>query len=244
LSAAFESSAMSETPSSPLDDMVFTSLTGAHAPLALRAEHAACYPPGFPLFAVLDGPQERALADLSSLLDPGELVALGRPLAEPPGPGWALLTEIQLVQMVCETPVEPPDGELSTLSVADVPDMLELVELTQPGPFGPRSIELGRYVGHRDERGALVALAGERLHPPGHTEVSAVCTHPDHQRKGLGEWAVREIASAIQKRGEIPFLHVEAQKQAHRLVPFYERLGFRERRRVSLGILQKAPHPG
>jgi predicted GNAT family acetyltransferase len=118
--------------------------------------------------------------------------------------------------------------------------MLALVEATQPGPFGPRSIEMGRYVGYRDEAGALIALAGERLRPAGHTEVSAVCTDPKHQRKGLGEAVVRDVAHAIQARGDVPFLHVEAgAKKSAALLAFYRRLGFRERRLLSLTILQK-----
>ena len=39
---------------------------------------------------------------------------------------------------------------------------VELATLTRPGPFGPRTIELGDYVGLVDgER--LVAMAGERM---------------------------------------------------------------------------------
>ena len=52
--------------------------------------------------------------------------------------------------------------------VADVPEMLALASVTQPGPFGPRTIELGDYIGIR-ERGLLVAMAGERMRLDGFT---------------------------------------------------------------------------
>ena len=72
------------------------------------------------------------------------------------------------------------------MHVANVAAMLALVELTQPGPFAPRTIELGRYLGVHDN-GQLVAMAGERCRLPGYREVSAVCTHPDARGRGLAD---------------------------------------------------------
>ena len=72
-------------------------------------------------------------------------------------------------QMVCERAARagrrsrPP---LLELGDADVPEMLALTELTQPGPFGPRTHDLGRYIGIRVD-GRLAAMAGERMRPDG-----------------------------------------------------------------------------
>ncbi len=74
----------------------------------------------------------------------------------------------------------------------DVPEMVALAELTKPGPFGTRTRELGEYLGIRKTK-RLVAMAGERLHLPGYTEVSAVCTHPDFQGRGYA----RELMSIL-----------------------------------------------
>jgi hypothetical protein len=63
--------------------------------------------------------------------------------------------------------------------------MLELVRLTEPGPFAARTHRLGRYIGLR-RGGKLVAMAGERMRLDGFTEISAVCTHPDARGQGLG----------------------------------------------------------
>ena len=77
--------------------------------------------------------------------------------------------------------------------------------------------------------GKLVAMAGERLKVPGHTEVSAVCTHPDHLGKGYAAMLMTEIMRGIWDRGEVPFLHVRGDNR--RAIALYERLGFRIRRR-------------
>ena len=75
-------------------------------------------------------------------------------------------------------------GENRALGLHESPEMIELTTLTKPGPFGPRTHELGTYIGIRD--GArLAAMAGERLKVPGFTEISAVCTHPDFLGKGF-----------------------------------------------------------
>ncbi|GAB7003701.1 hypothetical protein JCM18899A_11720 [Nocardioides sp. AN3] len=62
--------------------------------------------------------------------------------------------------------------------------MLALVERNKPGQFLPGTPQMGTYLGIRHE-GRLVAMAGERLHPPGWTEISAVCTDADFRGRGL-----------------------------------------------------------
>ncbi len=120
-----------------------------------------------------------------------------------------------------------PDPEAVPLGARDVPEMLDLVARTEPGPFRPRTVELGTYLGIR-YRGRLVAMAGERLRPPGWSEISAVCTDPDFRGRGLAGRLIRAVAAVIRERGETPFLHaVASNTDAIRL---YERLGFTLRR--------------
>ena len=114
--------------------------------------------------------------------------------------------------------------------------MIELTALTKPGPFGPRTHELGTYVGIRDG-GKLVAMAGERLKVPGYTEVSAVCTHPDHLGKGYARVLMKEVMRAIRERGETPFLHVRGDNA--RAIALYERLGFRSDDRGYFAVLRR-----
>jgi predicted GNAT family acetyltransferase len=113
--------------------------------------------------------------------------------------------------------------------------MLDLVARTQPGPFRPRTIEMGTYLGIR-RGGALVAMAGERLHPPGWTEISAVCTDPAFRRQGLASRLVLAVAAGIRARGETPFLHAAASNTT--AIRVYEALGFRLRRRTTFATLR------
>ena len=118
----------------------------------------------------------------------------------------------------------PSRREAVRLGADDVPDMLALVARTRPGPFLPRTVELGTYLGIRRE-GRLIAMAGERLHPPGWTEISAVCTDAAFRGQGLGSRLVRAVALGIRERGETPFLHTAATNTA--AIRLYESLGFR-----------------
>ncbi|HXJ88762.1 MAG TPA: GNAT family N-acetyltransferase [Candidatus Binatia bacterium] len=141
--------------------------------------------------------------------------------------GWDCIAGAGLLQMICENgkhaaPLEST-APIIELGDEDSPEMLELTALTKPGPFGPRTHELGYYVGIRDG-GKLVAMAGERLKVPGYTEVSAVCTHPDHLGKGYAAKLMTEVMRGIHARGETPFLHVRADNS--RAIAIYERLGF------------------
>jgi len=116
-----------------------------------------------------------------------------------------------------------PVLDLLPLGTADTDEVMSLVELTEPGPFRPRTIELGAYVGVR-QAGRLMAMAGQRLHLPGWREISAVCTHPDARRQGLGAALTLWVAGHIREQGEEALLHVLATNES--AVRLYEALGF------------------
>ncbi|GAA4396886.1 GNAT family N-acetyltransferase [Tsukamurella soli] len=123
------------------------------------------------------------------------------------------------------------DPGVVVLGPCDVPSILDLVARTRPGPFTPRTIELGTYLGiHDGDR--LVAVAGERLHPPGWTEISAVCTDPAYRGRGLATRLIRAVGAGIRDRGEVPFLHTAATNT--RAIALYEHLGFTLRSRLDL----------
>jgi predicted GNAT family acetyltransferase len=128
-----------------------------------------------------------------------------------------------------------PRAPLLVLEPDDVPEMLALIERTRPGPFARRTIELGEYLGVRHE-GALVAMAGERMHPPGYTEISAVCTDADHRGHGLASQLVRALVRAIRSRGETPFLHLTTENEGARRV--YDALGFETRALFDVAALR------
>ncbi|GAA3494576.1 hypothetical protein GCM10019016_016760 [Streptomyces prasinosporus] len=116
------------------------------------------------------------------------------------------------------------------LGADSVPELLDLVARTAPGPFRPRTHELGTYLGVRVD-GTLVAMAGERLRPPGWTEISTVCTAPDARGQGHAARLVSALVARIVVRGERPFLHVAETNTG--AIALYERLGFRTRRQVT-----------
>jgi predicted GNAT family acetyltransferase len=141
--------------------------------------------------------------------------------------------------MVCEQPsrTNGRHDDVVELGTQDSPEMLELTTLTKPGPFGPRTHELGTYLGIRQNH-RLVAMAGERMKVPGFTEVSAVCTHPDHIGKGYAAVLMSEVMCRIVDRGETPFLHVR--QDTTRAIALYERLGLRKRKLLHFAVLRRS----
>jgi predicted GNAT family acetyltransferase len=101
---------------------------------------------------------------------------------------------------------------------------VELARLTNPGPFGIRTPELGEYFGYFD-RGRLIAMAGERLCIGDLHEVSGICTHPDFQGRGLAKKLTLKLVHRQLQRGKTPFLHVMSHNTPARAL--YEKLGFR-----------------
>lgn len=211
-----------------LDNPVWHALAGDHAGVAERVGRAARYLPDVSVFAGLeDLEDDHAWADAARLAGPGgSIVTAG---AGAPPAGWQTRFSLPGVQMVATALESEPDPEAVRLGPADVPEMLDLIARTDPGPFRERTIELGAYLGIRRD-GALVAMAGERLSLPGWTEVSAVCTDPAHRGQGLAARLVRAVAAGIEERGRTPILHAaEANVNAIRL---YEKLGFALRRPI------------
>jgi len=210
----------------PLDNSVLSSLTGAHARFAERYGNVLRYPVDVsPFLAMPEEPDETDWADAADLVGPGNLLALAG-IRVPPPAGWEVLMIGEGVQMTGDRLTVAPDPEAVPLGHADVPDMLDLTARTKPGPFLPRTYELGTYLGIR-RQGTLVAMAGERLHPEGWTEISAVCTDEAWRGQGLGSRLIRAVGAGIRARGEIPFLHAVATNPA---IALYEQLGFRLRR--------------
>jgi ribosomal protein S18 acetylase RimI-like enzyme len=218
---------MSATERHVLDNPALAALTGPHAHFAERRGRILRYPVDVtPWLALPDEPDAADWADVAAFSGPGNEVPLLGYRGRVPD-GWEITFHVQGVQLVDEGMTAAPDPEAVLLGPADVPEMLDLVERTQPGPFLPRTVELGTYLGIR-RNGALVAMAGERLHPPGWTEISAVCTDPTVRGEGLATRLIRAVAHGIRARGETPFLHTGAGNT--NAIRLYESLGFRHRR--------------
>jgi ribosomal protein S18 acetylase RimI-like enzyme len=220
-----------------LENPAYASLSGKHARFAQRRGRVLRYAPDVAPFLAL--PSE---ARGSDWLDALELLAPESPAAtlndgSPLPASLQVLDTFELVQMIGEQVQGSDDAEALTLSSADVPEMLELVRQTEPGPFLQRTIELGRYVGIR-QGGTLVAMAGERLRFDGWTEISAVCTAATHRGQGLASRLVSTLITDIHGRSEQVFLHaLNSNTNAIRL---YEKLGFRTRRSRTISVVMRS----
>jgi ribosomal protein S18 acetylase RimI-like enzyme len=221
---------MSASAPHPLDNPALSSLTGPHAHFAERRGRVLRYPADVsPWTALPDDPEPGDWADMAALAGPGALVPLAAVSVSPPE-DWKVEFALEGVQLTGEYVIGEPYEEAVRLGEADVPEMLALVERTRPGPFLPRTIEMGTYLGVR-RAGALVAMAGERLHPPGWTEISAVCTDDAYRGQGLATRLMLALAAGIRERGETPCLHAAADNT--NAIRLYEALGFRLRRRTA-----------
>ncbi|CAM5321077.1 MULTISPECIES: GNAT family N-acetyltransferase [Streptomyces] len=214
-------------PAHPLDNPAYAALAGPHARFAEGRGRVLRYETDVsPWLGLPVEPDAADWADLAALVGPGAEVALPGVRATLPE-SWEITFDVPGVQLVDESLDARHDEEAVPLGAADVPEMLALVERTRPGPFLPRTVELGTYLGIRRE-GRLIAMAGERLRPPGWTEISAVCTDEAFRGQGLGTRLIRAVAAGIRERGETPFLHTAAANTG--AIRLYESLGFRIRR--------------
>jgi len=221
-----------------LDNPIWHSLNSHHAGLALGDDLARAYPKDIAPFAGLAANTEATFASLATLVKPGGSVAC---LSRQPAinEDWAVARQVPIIQMVYAGPavpaVETPYA-ITSLTSADVPAMLTLVDLTHPGPFLLRTIELGTYLAVWQD-GQLAAMAGERMYVPGYREISAVCTHPNFQRRGYARQLVFQLIHAIQSAGEIPFLHVAAANTGAQTL--YGSMGFIPRAEFSMFVLKR-----
>ena len=225
-----------------LDNVIWQALTTRQTEFAVVVGRARRFVPDATSLTAFSEPDLEGYTSLAALVGSGGTAAvfLDDPYRE--REGWKMVGGDPLLEMVCANRGSAPSNllgfspQITELGPQDSPEMVDLAVLTKPGPFGRRTHELGTYLGIRCD-GKLVAMAGERLKVPGHTEVSAVCTHPEHIGKGYAQVLMTELMRRIRSRGETPFLHVRQDNV--RAVQIYERLGFRVRTLLHYVVLQR-----
>jgi ribosomal protein S18 acetylase RimI-like enzyme len=221
----------------PLDRPIWSALTTRQKDLAEGGARARRFPVAIGPFADLVDMSPQSFAELAAIMSGSEISVLFTPDAVAvPDQFKALLAETG--EQMIGTPAESTIAgvEIVTLGPADVPDMMALVELTKPGPFGVRTHELGTFLGIKVD-GQLVAMTGERMKPGNYTEMTAVCVHPSHRGRGYAQALLGAVARQIVARGEIPFLHVFSNNDS--AIALYRRQGMEIRRRLHVTVLQK-----
>ena len=226
----------------PLDHVIWRALTSRNRNVGEGDHLARRYlAPIAPFGATIDV-SAGSFQSLLALLPAGDQIALFTLEEIMPPSFFSVIQRGAVDQMILvKMPAHSCSVPIVTLDARDVPDMLALVEATHPGPFGPRTIELGEYIGVR-KQGILVAMAGERMRLDGFTEVSAVCVHPSGRGQGFAAELVSTLVRSIASRGETPFLHVFNSNRA--AIELYLKLGFVLRRPMHLALLARASdHP-
>ncbi|MFJ6025489.1 GNAT family N-acetyltransferase [Brevundimonas sp. NPDC092305] len=219
----------------PLDRAVWNALTTRQASLAIREGGVLRFDGDYALFAAAT--PEATYADWVALARTTGPVALFE--VDPVVPdGLVVTNRIDCQQMVCEAlTAGGREVDFEPLTDADGPEMLALATLTQPGPFFSKTHLLGPFIGLRHES-RLIAMAGERLSLDGFSEVSGVCTHPDHRGKGYAGALMRVVTQRILERGDTAFLHARIAHDA--TIAFYETLGFKRRTTPSYLVMASA----
>lgn len=222
-----------------LNNPVFAALHAGDAHLGTRSGGVAWFDAEVSPFVGIEEGYAEGFADLHRLLPAGRRIlhATRHPMAIPEG--WRLGAEVAGTQFVYDGPGVPGAPALAPqlLTPVHAAEMVALAALTRPGPFDRRTIEFGHYYGFFDN-GILVAMTGQRLHPGGYAEVSAVCTHPDHLGKGYAAALIQWQLQLICREGLQPFLHVRSDNA--RAIALYERLHFRASGPMHFYFLQRS----
>ena len=242
-----------------LDNPIWEGLNTGNKHFASGNESVKYFPPLVTTFAGFRNFREEEFQSLYNMLPQGSVRATFIPVhIDVPAP-WQLLPGLEIYQMIDNSLItQTGSGDLNDnhdkhdnddrydmdnmdemivkLTNKDVPDMMNLTRLTNPGPFNERTIEFGNFFGifSGDQ---LVAMAGQRLQVHEYSEISAVCTHPDHQGHGYARRLLLHQLKIIRGEGRKPMLHVKTDNKA--AVFLYESLGFEIRRKLEVVIFKK-----
>jgi ribosomal protein S18 acetylase RimI-like enzyme len=221
-----------------LNNPVYQALLSGDQGLNLGTENVKFFDEKVSPFAGFDEGYSKGFDDLFDLLPSGRLILYATPRQIKQPRGWRLLYKAKGLQMVLTNDVSPAPAPVKPVPLQDehIEQMMQLAGLTKPGPFGPRTIDFGHYHGIF-EGGQLAAMTGQRLHVQQFTEISAVCTHPDHLGKGYASALVQHQVSLIRRQKKTPFLHVRQDNQ--RAIEVYQRLGFTVSRPMNFYFMKR-----
>jgi ribosomal protein S18 acetylase RimI-like enzyme len=214
-----------------LDNPIYNALKTGNKKLAIGEGQTSIFRRDVAPFAGMKNNNEedfKAITALGAHINP---VVIFTPVKLSIPTNWEVARAFDMLQMVYEgpVPVNSTPQQITDLDDSHIPQMLELTQLTKPGPFLQRTIEFGNYTGIFED-GKLVSMLGQRMQPSPYIEISAVCTHPCHLGKGYAGILLNEQIKRVIKANGIPFLHVLADN--HQAIRVYERVGFKTRKPI------------
>jgi GNAT superfamily N-acetyltransferase len=220
-----------------LDNIMWNCLSGPHAKFATGEGGVRRYAPGFSPIAGFEDPHHPDFDTLAKYCEPGDCFYTD--IWDGPAPaGWRIDRDARMWKMVWHAPMPVEDAapDAIPLRPEHAGDAVELAKLTNPGPFGIRTPELGDYFGYFDG-GRLIAMAGERLCAGELHEVSGICTHPDFQGRGLAKKLTLKLVRRQMQRGQTSFLHVISTNTVARAL--YEKMGYRNHRETTVRVIAR-----
>lgn len=222
-----------------LDNLFWHALVGPQANFAVGEGEVRRFAPGFSPIVGFADPGNPRFDALLPICESGEQFYCDG-WSGPAPAGWQIDAEARMQKMIWRAPAPAQDEapEASRLATEHLAQILDLVGLTRPGPFGPRTIELGEYYGFVDPAsGRLMAMAGERCAAGTLREISGVCTHPDFQGRGLARRLMAKLIRRQMMRGETPVLHVMSSNEG--AIALYRRMGFDAHRESVVRVISR-----
>ncbi len=222
---------------SVLDNIMWNCMSGPHAVFATGEGDVRRYAPGFSPIVGCRDPARPDFDTLSNYCEPGDSLYIDIWSGQAPA-GWRIEKEARMFKMTWQAPAPEDDAapDAIPLRPEHASQAVELAKLTNPGPFGIRTPELGEYFGYFDG-GRLIAMAGERMCAGDLHEISGICTHPDFQGRGLARKLTLKLVHRQLRRGKTPFLHVMGHNAPARAL--YDKMGFRDYRDTLVRVIQK-----
>ncbi len=220
-----------------LDNIMWNCLAGPHARFAAGEGAVRRYAPGFSPIVGFEDPSQPDFATLARYCEPGDSFYTDIWSGVAPA-GWRIDRDARMWKMIWDAPMPADEAapDALPLRAEHASQAVGLAKLTNPGPFGIRTPELGEYFGYFDG-GRLIAMAGERMCAGDLQELSGICTHPEFQGRGLAKKLTLKLVYREMKRGKTPFLHVISHNAAAR--GLYEKMGFRNYLETTVRVITR-----
>ncbi|MGZ8290937.1 MAG: GNAT family N-acetyltransferase [Telluria sp.] len=221
-----------------LENIFWASLSGPHAKYSSGTDEARRYARGFSPIVGFPDYARPDFAALTAFCEPGEQFYCDG-WTGPAPEGWRIEAEATMFRMLWDAPAPLAEEALDAIPLGPehAQQAFDLAMLTKPGPFGPRTPELGEYFGYFVD-GRLIAMAGERMAAEGLREISGVCTHPDFQGRGYARKLMDRLIYRQLMRDETPFLHVmRSNEVAHGL---YLKMGFVDYKETTVRVVARS----